>query len=169
MYTLNWENGHDVWKERWYTLLSKVSLQVNFYITCEDQAFVANMVVPNPTGETMATNVINWLIGAIAKLITIARICKFKGFLRGTIARICKFKGFIRGTIAWICKFEGFIRGTILFGWPWRCMAHPNMIWIISSRSVFVYFTIDDRKIIYPCIFVFNFSNYVLVLLFNVL
>ncbi len=80
-------------------------------MTCEDQAFVANMVVTNPTGETMATNVINRLIGAIAKLSTIARICKFKGFLRGTIARICKFKGFIRGTIARICKFEGFYKG----------------------------------------------------------
>jgi hypothetical protein len=30
------ENGHNVWKERWYALTSKVSLQTNFYMTRED-------------------------------------------------------------------------------------------------------------------------------------
>ncbi len=61
------------------------------------------------------------------------------------------------------------MRGTILFRWPCRCMAHLGMIWIVSSRGVFVFSTIGDREVIYPCLFTFNFSNNMLVLLFNVL
>ncbi len=33
MYTLAQKNGHIVWKERWYTLISRVSLQIDFYMT----------------------------------------------------------------------------------------------------------------------------------------
>ncbi len=67
-------------------------------------------------------------------------------------------------------SIEGFIRGTILFRWPWRCMAHLSVILIISSRNVPIFSMIDDQKVIYPCLFVFNFLGNVLVLLpFNVL
>jgi hypothetical protein len=38
-----------------------------------------------------------------------------------------------------------------------------------SSRSVFVFSMIDDQKVIYPYLFVFNFLGNMLVLLFNVL
>jgi len=54
-------------------------------------------------------------------------------------------------------NIKGFMRGTILFQWPWRCMAHSNMIWIISLGSVAIFSTIDDWEIIYPCLFTFNF------------
>jgi len=40
-------------------LMSKVSLQINFYMTCEDEVFVVNVVVTNPTWKTMAMTVIN--------------------------------------------------------------------------------------------------------------
>jgi hypothetical protein len=50
---------------------------------------------------------------------------------------------------------KGFRKGTILFRWPWRCITHPSMIWIVSSRSVFIFSTIDDYKVI---IFVFLHS-----------
>jgi hypothetical protein len=66
-------------------------------------------------------------------------------------------------------SIEGFMRGTTLFWWPWRCMAHPSVIWIVSLRNVFIFSTIDGRKVIYPCFFAFNFLSNVLVLLFNVL
>jgi hypothetical protein len=48
-------------------------------------------------------------------------------------------------------------------------MAHLGVIWIVSSRSVLIFFMIDDRKVIYPCLFRFNFLGNVLVLFFNVL
>ncbi len=65
-------------------------------------------------------------------------------------------------------SIEGFVRGTILLWWPWRCMTYLGTIWIVLSRSVPVVSTINDREIIYPCIFAFNFVSNLLVLLFNV-
>jgi hypothetical protein len=32
-YVLAWGNGHIVWREWWYTLMSRVSLQVDLYMT----------------------------------------------------------------------------------------------------------------------------------------
>jgi hypothetical protein len=43
--------------------VSKISLQANFYMICEDQVFVANVVVTNLTCEMVITNVINQLVG----------------------------------------------------------------------------------------------------------
>jgi hypothetical protein len=31
---------------------------------------------------------------------------------------------------------------------PWRCTAHPGVIWIISLGSVFIFSMIDNQKII---------------------
>jgi len=61
------------------------------------------------------------------------------------------------------------MKGTILFQWPWKCMVHSGMIWIISLRSVFVFLTIDDQEIIYLYFFAFNFLNNMIILLFNML
>jgi hypothetical protein len=36
MYTLAQESGHVVWRERWYVLTSRVSLQADLYMTRED-------------------------------------------------------------------------------------------------------------------------------------
>jgi hypothetical protein len=36
MYAFSQKSGHVVWKERWYTFTSKVSLQANVYTTCEN-------------------------------------------------------------------------------------------------------------------------------------
>ncbi len=52
-------------------------------MTQEDQVFVANVVVTDPTQETMALSVINWLINATMELNAIAKICKDKGFHAG--------------------------------------------------------------------------------------
>jgi hypothetical protein len=46
---------------------------------------------------------------------------------------------------------------------------HLSMIWIISLGNVFVFSTINDRKIIYFNFFTFNFLGNVIVLLFNAL
>jgi hypothetical protein len=61
----------------------RTSLQANLYMTYEDQIFVANVVVINPTRETMVMNVISQLIGTIAKLNTITKICKYRGIHEG--------------------------------------------------------------------------------------
>jgi len=59
MYALAQENGHVIWREWWYALMSKVSLQPDFYMTLEDQVFVVDVVVTNLTWEIMVSNVIN--------------------------------------------------------------------------------------------------------------
>jgi len=59
MYAFARKSGHTKWKEQLYTLTSKVSLQVNLYMTQEDQAFVANVVVTNPTRKMVLSNVIS--------------------------------------------------------------------------------------------------------------
>jgi hypothetical protein len=58
---------------------------------------------------------------------------------------------------------------TNLFLWLWRCMVHLDVIWVISSESVLVFFMIDDWKIIYFYLFKFNFLDNMLILFSNVL
>jgi hypothetical protein len=141
MYAFAWESGHTVWKECWYTIMSRVSLQANFYMTREDQIFVTNVVVVNPTWEMVASTFISQLVNVATKLNVIAKIYKYK---------------------------KGFMKGTTLFQWPWRCTTCMCVIWIVLSRNVPIFSTIKDREVIYPCLFAFNFSNNMLVLLFNV-
>ncbi len=57
--------------------------------------------------------------------------------------------------------------GTTLSQWPWRCTTHPNVIWIVSLRSVFFFSMIDDQEVIYPCLFAFIFLGNVLVVFFQ--
>jgi hypothetical protein len=66
-------------------------------------------------------------------------------------------------------SIEGFIRGTILCQWPWRCTTHPDVIWIVSLGSVLIFSIKDNREVMYPCFFAFNFLGNVLILLFSVL
>jgi hypothetical protein len=44
-----------------------------------------------------------------------------------------------------IVKIQGFMRGTTLFQWPWKCMVHPGVIWIISSGTVPIFSIIDNQ------------------------
>jgi hypothetical protein len=46
---------------------------------------------------------------------------------------------------------------------------HLGMIWIISLGNVLIFSMIDDQKVIYPCLFAFNFLGNVLVLLSSML
>jgi hypothetical protein len=103
--------------------------------------FVADVVATNLTQEMVVSSVISWLIGAVMKL--------------GAIAKIRKYRMFHEG--------HHFIR------WPWRCMAHPGMIWIVSLGSVPIFSTINKRKVICPCLLAFNFSCSMLILLFSLL
>ncbi len=68
-----------------------------------------------------------------------------------------------------ICKYRRFHEGQHFIPMPMGCMVHPGVIWIVSLESVLVFPTIDDQKIIYLCLFTFNFSWSMLVLFFNVL
>jgi hypothetical protein len=86
-------------------------------------------------------NVINRLVGVVAKPSTIAKICKYKGLHEDTT----------------------------LSRSPWRCTVNFYMIWIISSRNVLLFFIIHDREVIYLCLFAFNFSGSMLISFFNVL
>jgi hypothetical protein len=49
MYAFIQRSGHVIWKERWYALTSRVSFQVDFYMTQEDQIFITDVVVMDPT------------------------------------------------------------------------------------------------------------------------
>jgi hypothetical protein len=83
MYALAQKNGHVIWKEWWYTIMLKVSLQANLYMTQENQVCIANVVVIDLTQETMASNVINQLTSVIAELSTIAKIRKYRKLHEG--------------------------------------------------------------------------------------
>jgi len=99
-----------------------------------------DVVVIDLMWETMFLNVINQPIVTIAEPIAIAKIRKYRMLHEG----------------------HHFI--------PMAMVVHGTLgvIWIISSRNVFVFFMINNKKIIDPCFFAFNFSNNMLVLLFNV-
>jgi hypothetical protein len=96
----------------------------------EDQIFVVNVVVTNLTQKMVAMSVINRLTSVVVGLTTIANIRKYKRFNEG----------------------HHFMPMVIM-----RCMRHLGVIWIVSSRSVFIFFTITDQEVIYPCFFVFKF------------
>jgi hypothetical protein len=83
MYAFVLENGHVVWKERWYTLTLGISLWTNLYMTWEDQVFVFDVVVIDLMQETMVLNVISRLANAIVKLNVIAKIHKYRGHHEG--------------------------------------------------------------------------------------
>jgi hypothetical protein len=140
MYAFARESGHAIWKERWYALALGVSLQIDLYMTREDQVFVANVVVTDLTEETMASSVITRPVGVAMKLNVIAKIRKYKGLHEG----------------------HHFIP------MAWRCTMHLLVIWIVSSRNVPIFFTIDNQEVIYPYLFTFNFSSIVLILSFSV-
>jgi hypothetical protein len=97
-------------------------------------------VITNPTQETLVFNVFSQPACATIELSTIGKIHKYR--------RLHEVP--------------------TLFWWPWRCTTHLGMILIISSRNVPIYSIIDYQEAIYPCIFAFNFSSNVLILLFNV-
>jgi len=61
--------------------------------------------------------------------------------------------------IANICKYKGFHEGHHFILMTMEVVAHPSVIWIVSSKNVFIFSTIDDRKVIYPCLFTFSFSG----------
>jgi hypothetical protein len=118
--------------------MSGISLRIDLYMTCEDQVFIANVMVINLTWKIVATNVMNQPDIAIAELNTIVKICKYR--------RLHDKHHFI------------------LMAMELRL----DVIWIVSSGNVLIFSTINDQKVIYPCLFTFNFSNSVFILLLNV-
>jgi hypothetical protein len=130
MYALAWEGGDVVWRDWWYVLVSGISLRIDLYMTWKDQVFIADVMVIDLTWKTVISSVINRPIGAVANLASLLRFASIKGFMKGTI----------------------------LFQWPWMCTTHLSVIWIVSS-SVPIFSMINDQEVIYPCLFVINFSN----------
>jgi hypothetical protein len=61
----------------------RISFRANLYMIREDQIFVANVLVTNLMWETVASNIINWPVGAIAELNTISKMHKYKGLHKG--------------------------------------------------------------------------------------
>jgi len=87
------------------------------------------VVIIDPIWEMMILSVINRLVDVVVKFNAIVKIRKYKELHEG----------------------HHFISMTMEM--------HMGMIWIVSSGSVFVFFMIDNRKIIYPYFFAFNFSK----------
>jgi hypothetical protein len=77
-YVLARKNGHIVRREQWYALMSKISLSVNIYMTCEDWVFVANVMIIDPTWETMIMNVISRATSVVVELNAIVKIRKYR-------------------------------------------------------------------------------------------
>ncbi len=61
----------------------KVSLRADLYMTHEDHVFVIDVVVMDSTQEMVAMSVISRLVGAIAELIAIIKIRKYRGIHEG--------------------------------------------------------------------------------------
>jgi hypothetical protein len=93
------------------------------------------VVVIDPTREAMATSVINRPASAIAKFNATIKIHKYRGLHE-------KYH-FIPMAMdvhsAPMCDMDHFIK---------KRACHPCVIWIISLRSVLVFFMIDNQKII---------------------
>ncbi len=83
-------------------------------MTRKDQVFVANVMVADLTWETMAMNVISQPKGAIAELSAIVKICKYRG----------------------LHDKHQFILMAM--------EVHLDVIWIVSSRNVLIFSTIND-------------------------
>jgi tRNA U38,U39,U40 pseudouridine synthase TruA len=113
-------------------------------MTQKDQVLVANVVVTNLTQEIVVSKVISWPASAAAKRNAIAKIYKYK--------RLHEEHHFI------LMAMEVHS----------ACIVHLSMIWIVSSKYVLVFSTINDWKFIYLCIFAINFLNNVLMLFFKV-
>jgi hypothetical protein len=73
MYVFALESGHVVSKEQWYAFMLRVLLQTDLYMTWENQVFIIDVVVIDPSWETMASSVINQPIGVTAKLNAIVK------------------------------------------------------------------------------------------------
>ncbi len=110
-------------------------------MTCENHVFVANVVVIDPTRNTMTMGVISRQVSVAMELNAIAKICKYRRLHKG------------HHFISMVMK----VHNTL------------GMIWIVSSRNVLVFSTINNQKVIYPYLFAFSFLCNVLVLRFNVL
>jgi hypothetical protein len=141
MYAFIQKSGHIVWKEQRYTLMSRISLWTDLYTTWEDQAFVVDVVVIDPTWETMASNVISWLVGVVAKLSAIVNIHMYKSLYEGHhfISMAMEVHDAPR------CDMDYFIK---------ECTHFFHNRWSGGHLSLF---------------FAFNFSSNILILLFNML
>jgi len=80
LYALIWENGHNVWREWWYILMSRTSLWVDLYMIYQDHVFVTDVVVTVLTWKIVVMSVISRPVGVIMELSTIAKICKYRRF-----------------------------------------------------------------------------------------
>jgi hypothetical protein len=109
--------------------MSRVSLQVDFYMNHKDHIFVTNVVVNNMTWEIVVLNVISRPTCAIAELSNIAKIRKYKGLHEG----------------------HHFILMALEVG---DALEH-DMDCFIKEFACFS--TADDWEVIYPCLFPFNF------------
>ncbi len=89
----------------------------------------------------MAISVISQLTNVVAKFCAIVKICKYKGLHEG---------------------HHFILIAMDMHDAPGRDMDH-----FITECGRFS--IIDNRKVIYPCIFAFSFINNMLVLLFNML
>jgi hypothetical protein len=83
MYAFIQKSGHVVWKKRWYALTLGISLQVDLYMTWNDQVFVVDVVVSDLMHEMVALNVISWLVCVVVKFNAIAKICKYRRLHEG--------------------------------------------------------------------------------------
>ncbi len=97
------------------------------------------MEVTDLTWETMASNVISRPTNVIIELSAIVKIHKYKGLHKG--------------------------HHFILMVMEVHDTPECDMYCFIKEYACFS--TIDNHKVIYPCLFAFNFSSNVLVLFFN--
>jgi hypothetical protein len=63
--------------------MPRISLWVDLYMTWKDQVCIVNVVVTNPTQETVISSVISQPTSVVAELSTIAKIRKYRKLHKG--------------------------------------------------------------------------------------
>jgi hypothetical protein len=87
--------------------MSIVSLQVDLYMICEDQVFVANAVLIDLMRKIVASNVISRIVGVVTELNIIPNIRKYRRFHEGHHVILMTME--VHG--AHKCDMDRFIRG----------------------------------------------------------
>jgi hypothetical protein len=82
MYALTRKNGHAIWRERWYALTWRVSLQPISTWPEKTKSSLPMWWLLTPR-KIVFLNVINRPTSVVAKFNTIIKICKYRGFHEG--------------------------------------------------------------------------------------
>jgi hypothetical protein len=82
MYALTRKNGHAIWREQWYALTWRISLQpISTWLEKTKSSLPMWWLLTQH--EIVSLNVINWPTNVAVEFNTIIKFCKYRGFHEG--------------------------------------------------------------------------------------